>query len=107
MFNGQCPKPFGRIVEESPLSLLLLPLMLGIAVAELAELPPKIVPYIISAASVLMLAAFIVGWAKLREGREARTRLFVLLAAALMVMIGMVSDIMYYERSPSGSTRPP
>lgn len=99
MFNGQCPKPFGRIVEESPLTLLLLPLMVGIAVAELAELPPKIVPYIISAASVLMLAAFIVGWPKLREGREARTRLFVLLAAALMVMIGMVSDIMYYERN--------
>ena len=99
MFNVQCPKPFGRIVEESPLSLLLLPLMFGIAVAELAELPPKIVPYIISAASVLMLAAFIVGWPKLREGREARMRLFVLLTAALMVMIGMVSDIMYYERN--------
>ena len=99
MFNVQWFKPFGRIVEESPLSLLLLPLIVGIALAELAELPPKIIPYIISAASVLMLAAFIVGWPKLRERREAKTRLFVLLAAALMVMIGMVSDIMHYERN--------
>ncbi|MBO4731171.1 MAG: hypothetical protein J5593_06845, partial [Bacteroidaceae bacterium] len=71
MLNVQCPKPFGRIVEESPLTLLLLPLMVGIAVAELAELPFNTMHYIIAAASVSMLAAVVVGWPKLREGREA------------------------------------
>ncbi|MBQ7742971.1 MAG: ComEC/Rec2 family competence protein [Bacteroidaceae bacterium] len=91
--------PFGRIVEESPLTLLLLPLMVGIAVAELAELPFKTIPYIIAAAGVSMLAAVVVGWPKLRKGREVKTRLFLFFVAVLMVMIGMFSDIMRYEHN--------
>ena len=73
--------------------------MLGIAIAELAELPIKIVPYIIAAASVLMLAAVVVGWPKLRKRREINTRLLVGLAVVLMVMIGMISDMMHYENN--------
>lgn len=91
--------PFGRIVEESPLSLLLCPFMLGIAVAEMAQPPFKIITYIICVASVLMLAALIVGWPKARKGSERKGRVLIALTAALMVIIGMFSDLIYYAHN--------
>lgn len=71
--------------------------MLGIAIAELAEMPFSVVPYLFAAASVFMLAAVFLGWSKQRKGRKKNTRLLVVFAVVLMVMIGMASDIMHYE----------
>lgn len=71
--------------------------MLGIAIAELEEIPFNVVPYILAAASVLMLAAVFLGWSKQSKGREKKTRLLVVFAVVLMVVIGMASDIMHYE----------
>ena len=43
------------------MALLLLPLMVGIAVAEMAEFPSEITPYIMTAAGIILLAAVVVG----------------------------------------------
>ena len=83
---------------------LLLPLMAGIAVAELTQIPSQALPYLIAAAVALLLAAFVVGISRQRTGGSVKMRVFVALIVALMTVVGMASDMVHRE---SGNTEWP
>lgn len=77
------------------MALLLLPLMAGIAVAEMAEFPSEITPYIMTAAGIILLAAVVVGWPKRR--RALPRSVFKGLAVVLMLLVGFATDVMQRE----------
>ena len=83
---------------------LLFPLMGGIAVAELTHIPFHAIPFLIAAAGALLLAAVVVGISKLRTGGNVRLRVFIALIVALMIVVGMASDMVHRE---SGNTEWP
>ena len=73
---------------------LLLPLMVGIGLAEVVELPQEIVRYLITVASALLLAAVVVGLLHLRQRNVVRERFFIVLMAGLMLTVGIISDLL-------------
>ena len=78
---------------------LLFPLIAGIAVAELAEPEPAVLPYILTVSGAALLVAMAVGVRRLRRRRRQANILFLSLASVAMMLLGLSLDLSEQQRT--------